>query len=397
MKPVLRPPQTLDAIYGPGLTLAPLYPPHGRTWLPQDGVSLDLGTGGMLPIAGAMPIVCAASVTTPAGLQLLRDAGFRVPPNLHRYPHHAQYPELLATLAARGTTFAVQHVHPPCDLAPAHCWVPPEALSFLNNKGNLAHLVDAPQLPRRRVVASGRLQFELSSSSFPVVLKAITDESTGGGSDVFICQNPTDLSQAGTFFAACTHVVVEDFMPIARNLCLNYAVYAGGEIAFIGCAEQITDARGQYLGNWIDQESTAPAAAVEYGMRVARSGFARGYWGCVGIDMAELADGRVLVYDLNFRLNGSTTGLLLAAEIRRTLRQPVIRVRSLRGKSSYGALLDGTYAAMARKLLLPLCSYDPEVGREPEAVPRLRALLLGGSREEICANQRELAEMGLTV
>jgi len=391
----LQPALTLGEIYGTELLYSPRASPNACAWLPRDEAILDMLTGGQLTILGSMPILCAAGVSSPEALQLLRDAGFQAPTAPCRYRDAADYLRLLSDLSAGRRRIVVQHVHPMSEMAPETCWVPPATLSFVNNKGNLAELVDATHLPARRIMATDRLTAEPSPPNPPLVLKAITEESTGGGIDVLICGTAEELNRAAVYFRACAHVVVEEFIKITRNLCLNYAVTAEGRITYLGCAEQVSDAQGRYHGNWIDAESDAPAVAVEVGVNVVRAGFDRGYWGCVGVDLAVGEDRRVVVFDLNFRLNGSTAALLLAESVRGNLGQPVIRLRSWRGKGTYREMLSAAYTAMGKGLLLPLNSYDPVAGGQPHALPRMAGLIIGGSREEVNEREIEFAALGL--
>ena len=391
----LEPTLTLGDIFGTESLYSPRASPNACAWLPREAAVLDMLTGNQLTILGSMPILCAAGVSTPEALGLLHDAGFQVPAAPCRYRDGADYLRLLWELSGSGRKIVVQHVHPIAELTPDACWVPPATLSFLNNKGNLAALVDAPHLPTRRIVAKDRLMAKPSPADLPVVVKAVTDESTGGGFDVLICDTSEELDCAAAHFGACADVVVEDFIGIRRNLCLNYAVTAAGRITYLGCAEQVSDAHGKYHGNWIGAESEAPRVAVEVGARVVRAGFDRGYWGCVGIDMAVEEDARVVVFDLNFRLNGSTAALLLAKSVLARLGQPVMRLRSWRGKGTYRQMLNAAYTALGRGLLLPLNSYDPAAGGRPDAPLRMAGLVIGGSRDEVREREGELATLGL--
>lgn len=391
----LHPTLTLGEILGTDLVYSPRASPNGCAWLPPSAAVLDGLTGGQLAVVGDMPVLCAAGVSSPEALGLLRDAGLPVPANLIRYADGADCLRRLAELSGSARKIVLQHVHPAADLAPEACWIPPATLSFLNNKRNLGELVPAPNRPERRILAREHVAAAVSPEHLPVVLKAATDESTGGGLDVLVCLTPEQLERAAGYFNGCTHVVAENFVPIRRNLCLNYAVTRAGETIYLGCAEQVSDTEGRYHGNWIDAASQAPADAVEAGRAVARAGAERGYWGIVGLDMAVTEDDRLLVFDLNFRINGSTAALLLARSVRETLGRPVLRMRSWRGTGTYGELLKAAYTALARDILLPLNSYDPTAGGEVEAPPRLSGLLLGRSREEVTECERELAALGL--
>jgi hypothetical protein len=392
----LKPIQSLSQIYGSDVIYSPRASPNACTWLPHDEFILDSMTGGQIPVAGDMSILCAAGASTPEGLQLLRDAGFDIPQAVFRYSTAVDYLRKLKNLCSERKRIALLFVHPASELSPEACWVKPETLSFINNKANLDVLVSSCYAPMRRTLMPSRLLVEISPRCFPLVVKATTDESSGGGVDVAICRTFWDLKRAAVVFQSCKRVLIEEFLPIKRNLCLNYAATAEGMINYLGCAEQVSSADGKYQGNWIDATTMAPPLAIDIGTRVVVAGFALGYYGCVGIDMAVLEDDRIVVFDLNFRVNGSTAALLLAESVQRTSGRTVLRFRTLQGSETYRDLLNSAYAAMHKGVFLPLSSYDPEVGGYPRTRPRMTGLILGETREEVEEHECELSTMGLS-
>lgn len=392
----LQPKITLDKVYGAGLALCPRPSPKSCTWLPHDPLTLEMLTGGMLTIAGDMPVICAASVSTPAGLRLLKDAGF-ASPSLRRYKDNHEHDRQLSGLLKQGFKIALQHAPHPSEETPEAYWIKPSLLSFLNNKAHLAHLVETANLPCRRLIPSGQLCRSLTATALPVVIKAATAESTGGGFDVLICHNIDDLRRAEIFFRNCAQVIAEEYLTMTHNLCLNYAIMATGRIIYLGSAEQITDGCGRYYGNWIDINSQAPSAAIEIGMQVAQKGFAKGYWGFLGIDIALMEDKKILVFDLNFRLNGSTAALILADSIKRTLGQPAMRLINMRGSSSYPKMIEALYVAMDRGIFLPLNTCAPQPSKTLQNQPLASGLVLGKSRAQIDEQCNELKTLGVDV
>jgi hypothetical protein len=391
----LYPKITLDKIYGSGLGLCPRPSPKACTWLPQDPLALEMLTGGMLSVAGDMPVVCAASVATTAGIRLLEEVGF-ASPKVKRYNDGNEHDRQLSHLLNQGFKIVLQHTPHPSENIPGAYWIKPSLLSFLNNKGNLAQMVEPANLPSRRILPPEQLGRSVPTSSKPAVIKAATAESTGGGFDVVICRSIDDLRSAETLFRHCPQVVAEEYLTMDRNLCLNYAIMHTGQIVYLGSAEQITDPCGKYYGNWIDTDSQAPSAAIEMGTQVARKGFAKGYWGILGIDMAILEDKRIFIFDLNFRLNGSTAALILADSIARTHGQPAMRLTNIRARGSYREMIATLYTAMDRGLFLPLTSCAPSSPAKniPDR-PRASGLVLGSSRCQIMERCQELESLRL--
>ncbi len=396
MKPRLFPVRSLDAIYGEKLAFCPRPTPGFCHWLPQDPLTLEMLTGGMLTVSGNMPVVCAASVATPAGLQLLRDAGFPEPRTL-LYKNTAEHERLCAILLDRGFRLALQHAPCPAQKNSEKYWIDPDVLRLLNNKGRLSDFVDPPYLPERRVMPPAQLCRSPFIRNLPVVIKVATCETTGGGRDIRICRTPKEVRQAWNDFRHCSQIVVEAFLSICRNLCLNYAIAEKGEITYLGSSEQIVDQRGIYYGNWLETTDPAPAAAIDAGKRIAKKGRDMGYHGCVGMDMAILKDGGIRIYDLNFRLNGSTPALLLASEIRRNFCYPMMRLAGIRCGKGFTAMIEAIYRAMHKRMFVPLVTCDPRYTGMPEAPARASGLILARNRaqaQEYCA---QLQAMGLEV
>jgi len=391
----LKPSITLSDVFGPDIVFCPRVSPNACTWVNYDNPHLDLLTGAQLAMSGTMPFLCARTVSTKDARQLLKDTGLQLPEELYQHGDGNDYLQELSKLCRAGKKITLQHMHTANDVALENCWIPPSTLSFVNNKAHYREIIDDTYLPSRTILRPNLILKKLSSSPLPIVIKPATDETTGGGLNVFICQKEQDLDEAEKKFRACPRIVAEEFIEINRNLCLNYAVTAAGRIIYLGSAEQVIDAEGKYMGNWIDSKSNAPPNAVELGRHLAQKGFERGYWGFVGIDMAVQDDGGIIVFDLNFRVNGSACALVLTKVIRQVFGQPVIRLGTLVGKSSYREALKSVYKALERKLMVPIASYDPTAGKY-SGTPRVLCLILGQTREEVEENQRQIAEWGFS-
>jgi hypothetical protein len=392
----LKPSVTLSEVFGRNIVFSSCISPNACAWLSLDNSRLDLMSGSQLAMSGAMPFICAHTVSTKEALQLLIDAGLETPDELYQYKDPNDYLNKLSILCRQGKVIAFQHVHTTDDAAPENCWIKPSILSFVNNKAYYKGIVDEIHLLHRSIFFSRQILDKLSSFPMPIVIKAATDESTGSGHDVCICRRSCDLNKAEKIFHACSRVIVEEFLEINRNLCLNYAVTSAGRIIYLGSAEQVSDAEGKYRGNWIDPKGEAPPEAVELGRNIVQKSYGLGYRGFVGIDMAVQDNGSIIVFDLNFRVCGSTFALVMAEAIRQNLGQSVIRSHYLIGKGTYSQMLKVIYKAMEKKLLVPFASYDPSAGLYSSA-PLVRCLILGQSREEVEENQQQIAEWGLTL
>jgi hypothetical protein len=397
MNKILEPAKTFSSIYGTDKIFIGRSSPNATRWLPEGELALDMLSGGMLTVLGGMPVVCAVSASTPPGLDLLRDAGFQLPSTIVHYNGTAEYLSVIRRICAEGATVVTQHVHPEKEVPRENLWIDPAALSFVNNKASLYDLVPACYRPDRDIVPVSQLAANERVRCGPVVIKAVTDESTGGGVDVRICRNEDDLPLAVEYFSDCSRVVVEEYLDISRNLCLNYDVTGGGEIDFLGFADQVSDDRGIYRGNWIESGMECPPTVAEVGRNIVRSAFDRGYWGFLGIDIALLANGECKVFDLNFRANGSTPAVLLAESVYRRFDRPVMRLRRFSGTDGYRQLLQAARQAMNEEIFLPLGSCDPSAGPYPNERPLMTGLILGQTRFDVLENERKLMSLGMEI
>ena len=397
MPPFLLPSIDLERIYGPGIVLVGRASPNACRWLPDGPGASDMASGGRLTISGKTPTLCSAGVATPGGLRLLAEAGFFISGDLYRYGSVGDYLSQLRRIVDLDRTIVPIHNHPVSEIPSEKCWVSPDVIAFVNNKANLGRLVDEDNLPERRIIQAARIEADISPEDLPLVLKAATDEPTGGGCDVVICREKKDLRKATVLFACCSRVVAEKYFVMTRSFCLNYAVDAIGRVLYLGCAEQVCNTQGKYLGNWLGDDVTAPDEAVEIGKRIAEKAFRLGYHGHAGMDVGILETGQILVFDLNFRFNGSTPSLLLYDSVKRHYNQPVMRLRILQGKGSFDDLLKAAGKAVQRGIFLPLCIFDPGAAGFSGLWPVVRGLVMGKTRDDVFEREREMAHLDFVI
>ncbi len=391
----IRPSLTFEDIYGPGRVYCPRASLSLPGWLPQAPGARDASTGSMLSVQGGMPGVASSGAAMEEGLEILAESGVPVRARIHRVWDPADTLPTLRRLSAEGLRLAFQFVHPPEEVPPEAYWIPPDLLRFLNHKASLDRLVPAEFLPERKVLPLECLRDSAALlANGPVALKAASSLASGGGNDVRICRTPADAEAARGALAEAESIVVERLFEIRRDLCVQFAILPSGEAAFLGAAEQITDAAGRYKGNWFEPGRAVEPEAIEAGRRITEKAAAMGYRGIAGFDMAFCADGRLRVYDLNFRVNGSTAGLLLQHALAKAREFAIFRSRAFRDPRGFGSLLACARAAVRRGLLVPLGFYDPRILCEACA-PRVLAIVGGGTREEIAEREKEIAGLGL--
>jgi hypothetical protein len=394
---VLVPRLSLADVFGPGVVYVRRPSPSASRWLPREPGVVDFIAGGQTAIAGPMPVVCCEATAGPETLALLSEAGLPVEATLHTYRAPADYLATLARLATAGWRFAMQTQHAESEVPAARCFVDPELVRTVNDKGRLAELVPPDLVARRRVYPPADLPPSADLvGERGVVLKAANRAPSGAGASVRVCRTPSDVDRARAEMAEEPGIVVEELLDVARSSCVHALVRDDGTVEPLGVAEQVCDADGGYHGNWLDAASDAlvPEAVVESVRSIVGRAGERGYRGFAGIDVAFLPDGRARVLDLNFRMNGSTPAVCLREALERGRGARVVRSRSFRCDSSFDALLGAARRAVARGTLVPLSLYDPRACAGG-GVPRMSGLVLGPSRGAVREEEERLAAEGV--
>jgi hypothetical protein len=389
----LRPVLTMSDVFGPGHTFVPRVHDATSDWLPPGACVLDSLTGNQLAIAGDMPVVCSEGFTTPVGLDLLALAGLELARN--RIPFRAGGAlKATAEAAKLGGMLVLQHAFPSDAWQSARSWIDMTLLSYLNNKANLPALSPARHTPAREVVDRAEF-FSAREHRLPIVLKAATDQSSGGGSGVVICRNPADFDRARALFKQCDQIVVEAMLDIVGNPCLNFAVIAPDDVRYLGSAEQVVSPEGKHQGNWIDLEAPLPPAVVEPAMEVVQRGAAMGYRGFVGVDMAVTRDEHAYVLDLNFRLNASTAALVLAPAIQDRFGASVSHVHKFQHAGSAEEFARSLEPWVRSGELVPLTFFDAEAAGHSGQPTIVQAMIVNSSRAAVLKTESRLADAGI--
>jgi len=114
----LKPSKTFSSIYGEAFIFMSRTSPNATRWQPHGEMILDMMTSSMLTVLGDMPVVCAASVSTSDALNLLRDTGFQLPCEIHRYVDVADYMRMLQSFAPMGRKWWLSTFIPLSEMPP---------------------------------------------------------------------------------------------------------------------------------------------------------------------------------------------------------------------------------------------------------------------------------------
>lgn len=363
-------------------------------WLPNEPHLLDFMTGSPIAVGGDLPVVCSEGFNTDAGLDLLRQAGIEPARARIHFSAGGELEGLSHVAAVPGTKLVMQHAYPADALPAERYWIDPDLLRYLNNKANLGALCSAAHVPPRAVVNRESF-FWRRAPTDPLVLKAATDQSSGGGCAVMICRSSADLDRAKVRFRSCDQIVVEQMLDIVHNPCLNFAVMSSGEARYLGHAEQDISESGRYQGNWMHLGSLLPEDVIEPAMEVVCRAGEMGYRGFAGVDVAVSRDDQIYVVDLNFRMNASTGSVLFAPALRERLGSVFMHLRKFTGPGSGEQLAQSLEPFVRSDRIIPLSFFDPRAAGYHGKRPMAQALIAGTSREEVLATERELASQGI--
>lgn len=377
---MLRPSMTLLDIFGAGHAYVPRAHDYACYWLHPNAQDRDMMSGSMLTVAGAMPVVCSAGFFTEPAAVLLSLAGLELG-SQETITFMANESMAAAEGVDRAHHLVFSHALPADHPLNARSWIERELQVFLNNKANLARLAPNGHFPERAIVDRQSF-FQSPDRVPPYVVKAVTDQSTAGGYAIKLCRSSADVEAAAARFASLELVVVEEMLDIAEAPCLNFMIDRNGRTYFLGHADQILSLEGQHGGNWIDRRAILPEPAVEVAGAIVRKAADLGYRGIAGVDMALTRDGRILALDLNFRTNGSTPALFLAAAITESLGKDVVLSRRFKGRGTAADFAGTLEPFVRRSQVVPLSLFDPTSAGYPSGPPVVQALIPAASRGE---------------
>ncbi|MEW9668171.1 ATP-grasp domain-containing protein [Ammoniphilus sp. 3BR4] len=384
---------TLYDIFGPGYLFNGRGSYQNSRWLPGS-ISQDSGTGSLITMAGETPLLCHRNVTRSSCLSILKDAGLPVAQEFYIYEDQKSYSRLLNALQKKNQKLIINYAHLQGEWDENQYWIKTELLTYINNKRNLEDLVPKPYVPERKILTIQEFRNNHSIPfEFPYVVKAATDEPNGGGLDVCICKNVMHLQQAKQMFKSCSHVVIEKFLPIKKNYCVQFAQTYTGRLVYLGTAEQIINEEGKYGGNWIHAKDQPPTEAIELCKGIMEKAVSLGYWGFSGIDTVMTEDHRIFVIDLNFRQNGSTGALLLRDSIMESWGVSVLKLRRWKTTLTFKECRNSVEPFIEGKMLVLICVYNPMIPTADNPI-YISSLVVGHSKEEIKGIEREMENSG---
>lgn len=370
----------------------------GRTELSQlrrlgmNAMNLETITGHALGVIGRRPSVRHQACVTDEILAFLTDAGLPNSEDIRVYRNADQAERHADGLIAAGYRLFGPYPLRDGRFPPQAQLVPPSLWRSLNSKANLGELVPSEHLATRWMWRDGEV-LELPSGG--VYLKYGGTDPTGVGHCVRYCPDTDSFVRALDWFQAegcADQLVMEQAIDTDITWCANVSVTETG-CHYLGAAEQLLDAPGQQSGSMIDPNFPFPKAGIDLVIQIGEEARARGFLGIAGFDIGRAADGRLIVFDPNFRINACTSQVLLhpAASTRSGL--GVSRSFHVTSKLAADELMSRLTPAIADGWLMPTRVIDGRWLGADAPPAACTGFVLGSTREEAAANLLHLKTM----
>lgn len=387
--PLLRRVPPFGEIYGDAVYLSPRISFVSRGWARGDRSYADLMSGRFATAPGDLPTLVAASAVTPAVASWFRLAGLPLRADCETFANEAEHESCLRAAVGRGLRVASQFPIYEDHWVSPHALNPYELHSFLADKRSISELVPAAIRPSRKVVDAAEFVAGRVAVDVPCAIKVSSRFSATGGHGVHICMTVDELDAARAEFKDAERVVIEEYLSFVATYCFHGAMMEGGRAALLGATEQIIVNRSRYAGGWHGPDVDPPPAAWEAARAVMQQIANTGFRGIVGLDLGILPDGSARAFDINPRVNASTSGLWLK-EFRPDIDSRHGRIQAWRSSLTWdeaGAIIKD---AIAAGRWIPLSVRDPALDVGPGPGPMMVGVTLADSRQEALVAADEL-------
>lgn len=309
----------------PSASFSELHPPQTvyaprSTWnlvqgIIADAFQLDSMTGVTMTIMGNMPLICHQNTVTPLILDFFREAGLEPASCIDVFETEEEFVAVAQRYA--GNANQLIYVYPPSpNLQETGSFLVPLSLyGWLNDKLNLAELVDEDHQPRYQSIQTDCI--EKLCDFLPgraIYIKACHQGATGAGRDVRYCPDHNSRKDVLDWLKVRPYrlsgVRIEEAIDVNECWCLSLAVMESG-IRYLGAATQLFTEPARQTGSRIDPDHLPAKSVVTMAKAIAERARNMGYRGIAGFDIGMTSSGQVFVFDLNFRLVSSTPQILL--------------------------------------------------------------------------------------
>ncbi len=284
-------------------------------WVFDDAWHLDTLTGVTIAIMGDMPLICHQNAATPLIIDFFRKAGLEPALALSTYETEEEAIALAREYLGRGEKIAYVYPPPPSLAASGGLLFPLSLYNWLNDKANLTYLVGENYLPRCQIVSADCLsQAHDFLPGQAVFMKACHPGASGSGKDVLYCPDTASRAVALKWLASrldgLSGIRIEEAVETGSCWCLSLAILES-HVRYLGAATQLFTEPAKQYGSKIDPDDLPPDSVVAIALAIAERARVMGYRGIAGFDIGVTSAGQPFVFDLNFRIAGSTPQVLL--------------------------------------------------------------------------------------
>jgi hypothetical protein len=355
-------------------------------------LNIDAVTTLLMGVLGNRSTVRHRSCATDEILSFLTDSGLRIYEDMHLFETGDEAEAFADRLVNQGKKLFWPYPLKEARFADDAHLVSPTLWAQLNSKERLGDLVSIDALPERCVIPLEQLARDFLEK--PVYLKAAGVAATGWGYSVrYVCSDD-DIETARADFDSqgVARILVEEAIDVATCWCASLGVSDVG-VTYLGAAEQTFVAHGRQAGSIIDPDLAFPSKGVALALEVVETAWRRGFRGVCGLDIGLSHDGRMFVFDPNFRFNSSTTQVLLhtSASARSELRvSAAFNGLSTRPMAEILALIAGP---VADGWFVPTRLLDETLLEAAKGTSLCTGFVMGRTRIEAQAHASRLVDM----
>lgn len=237
--------------------------------------------------------------------------------------------------------------------------VPPDLYRKLNAKSNLESFVSPVFLPKRQLLSYESFMEYVPSG--PVFFKSASDAPTGWGFAVQPCRNAGDLAKARRWFStyrdSVSKILVEEWVDVLTCWCAGIVVNDHGVTCF-GGAEQTFSSPAHQTGSVIAPDNAFPEEGQMLAVSIGEAARRLSFRGIAGLDIGLKADGGLVVFDPNFRINSSTTQLLFHEAACRRFDCSVSCSFQCHTKKTFGSVADIVKKNIDQGVFIPTRIFD---------------------------------------
>ena len=191
-------------------------------------------------------------------------------------------------------------------------------------------------------------------------------------------------------------VVVSDFVKNeVQNYCVQFYVDRDGHPTLLGATNQLVTAAGAHLGGLIHYRETDMSKFYHKIAVISRFVHKHGYFGVVGVDILEDADGQLHLIDANIRINGSTPLCLLRHTLLAMGREVAKYCTDYRMEGTLDEVLASLRPELDRKDLIVFSALEVQDDRPTRC--EIYGVVTGENLEQLQHIEAQLSRKGLWI